>query len=234
MILKNLNNIVSMSNYLYCFNDSAPTHWMYTLPVIVQKRNTEIKKLFNCKNISNKKTIYIVDSSECERGRYSPYNIFCSAKKSSDLYHPFIHEETHDIIFREFGMLPCFIFEGLAEYVQRWFCSQKLNDLSFLHNEESKLYTVKYMREKIYWLLNEYDFNKYNDSRNYVWIYTLGENFINFIIEKYSFEFLLKILRVYEKRENRIFDYITDDIIREWIDRIYDYGVKDGYDISTQ
>lgn len=214
--------IMSTKNYLFIFDNINCKDWIKTFIHLVENRKLLIEEILKIDIDKEPKTTYRVSLKEKNEGHYYENKIICGIKDLNNYTHPFVHEEVHNIIFHKYGYLPCFIFDGIAEYVKNEIIKKKHNKLDYFKTLEEKKKTIYYLKANIIQLLTSYDYMEIRKHSKEIWVYTLAESFISFIISAKGLSYLKKIFNMYNKEEN-VFELITEDIINSWLQCIDEY-----------
>lgn len=221
------SNILKITeHFIFMFDKNCPKSWVDNLSAQAEKRFQYVLDFFKAPaQKSKKKTIYKVNMDSNEKGRYAPFHISCSVPMETNLLHPFVHEEVHNVTFIIYGKLPCFWFEGIAEYLQRKIAGEATADFSFLREEEDREKFTNFIREHFEWLITEYDYEKFAELRSEFWLYTLAENFIDLIIENYGVDFFLDILKMMQDENiEEVHEILKGEIMGKWISSIKSFG----------
>ena len=154
----------------------------------IDYRVDEISKILNIDTpLYSIKTKYFIKHSTNTLGKFQKNLIYCESPHWDNLYEPFVHEECHDITFRKWGILPCFLFEGIAEYVL--FSSERKDPSVFDFAISCQEKCKKELQKRKDNLLSNTDKNQIPFFK-YTYFYRAGRSFITSIINNFSMEAL--------------------------------------------
>ncbi|HLG63330.1 MAG TPA: hypothetical protein VKY19_15440 [Ktedonosporobacter sp.] len=110
-------------HYRFFMHRTVPADWHSKLPLQAEERWLHIHALLSLDPGQTEWQEHICYFVKCEHiacyGHASTQSLVCVAPVDSQLERPFLHEETHVLTYKRWGMLPAFFMEGIAHYVER-------------------------------------------------------------------------------------------------------------------
>ena len=163
-----------------------------------------------------KKTTYIIKECEFKRGYFGDSMIICETNDIANTIEPFVHEECHDIAYRKWGLLPCFLFEGLSEYVQYIIKFGKAECMDFYYFDLNE--ATKELIKKSENILHNTDKHKIPFARQF-YFYKAGQSFICYLYKVLGNEYVDMFLS-YFYHDYEIYKKNAEKYFKEWIDNL--------------
>ncbi len=192
-------------HYAFMFSPEVPKDWLERIPGEAEERWNQVLKIVQ---ISEEKInwtsryAYVVKMAQTDdngdgqnKGHVYPSMIECFATRESDLKLPFLHEEAHAIVYRQWGRLPSFWSEGVAEYISSFLMNP---DWKKPHQDEYEAViklALKYIDSGIDELICDLDDKEFWRLKNLDMVdYRVASIFVYYIVKIKGWDYLHKIL----------------------------------------
>lgn len=203
-------------NYYFIIDSNFEKEHIANICNMIQERTGRIEEFLGLEPYtSTKKSKYIIKYHQNRVGHFAPNVIFCQTENLKNIDEPFIHEECHNIVYGTFGMLPCFIFEGLAEYIQFKFISD-INDRVMFITDRIK--AIAELEKKSLNLLTNQKKTDIPFLRN-MFFYRAGMEFVKYLFEAYDVDYIHDIFTMFNQDQKKYLNMIMP-LFHQWIDKL--------------
>lgn len=209
-------------HFTFYFDTAVPELWLDKLPGDSENRIVKMCRYTNMENAAcqSKSKYFVKISNKCS-GKYAEKIIACQAPENSELLYPFIHEEMHDFTYNHWGVLPCFWFEGIAEYFQYYILQQDPLKVNFLSKDNLYTRTKELLcREDFLNLTFLYDYDHFKKEASGTWIYSIARHFTAYIAATKNKEYLFNIFTVMAAKEELPLEELRS-MVQAWTESVF-------------
>jgi len=187
------------------FSPEVPKDWHERIPIEAEERWNKVLQIIQIPEEKinwTSRYAYVVKLAQTDdngdgqnKGHVYPSMIECFATRESDLKLPFLHEEAHAIVYRQWGKLPSFWSEGVAEYISSFLMYPNWKKPHQDEYEAVIKLALKHIDNGINNLISDLDDKEFWRLKNLDMVdYRVASIFVYYIVKVNGWDYLHKIL----------------------------------------